>query len=273
MSWPPSVLFALLTAGSPFARQESGVFWLDLDGKGVDTYLDISQTWPLSHFAAQRPYWDAVRMEPVRFQDGRVGWRTGGAAPTNELLWQPLPEPASIRQLGTAEGIRAFQVVYSPAYHAILWELGEGAFFPAVIIAGDESVVLGVHTGRIFQFEDKDVLHVRIQFQGTGHHQQSLFLIGVEGRLVLVQEDETSRRQVVEFFERHGITRHHRGLGFCENSLVEKLLFEGDASGSATGPCMDCRVVVEHRIQGSQLVVDRIEFGDAKDDCEIFPKW
>lgn len=272
MSWP-SVLLALLTAGGPFARQESGVYWLDLDGKGVDTYLDISETWPLTHFAAQKPYWDAVRMEPVRLQDGRVGWRTAGAAPTHELLWRPLPEPASIKQIGTVEGIRTFQVVYSPAYHAIIWELGDGAYFPAVIIAGDEPIVLGVHTGQIFRFEEKDVFHVRIQFEGTGHHQQSLFLISVDGRLVLVQEDESSRQQVSEFFERHHITPHHRGLGFCENSLVEKLLFRGDESGSAGDPCIDCRVVVTHRIQGSQLVVDRIEFGDAKDDCEIFPKW
>lgn len=274
MSWGPSILLVtLLGVQTQTEDSPAKVLWLDFGGKGQDTELSIAETWPLGHFTTHMPWWDPVLMEPVPLPDGRAAYRSGGPAPTNKLFWQPLDKRPSVKRLGTVGGIRAFQIVYSPTYHAVVWDRGGWSFVPAVIIAGHESILVGVHVGRVFRSHDKEVLHVRIQFQGTGHNQQSLFFTAVDGRLVLLEQDESARHQVVRFFEANHIRSSSKGLGFCEDSLTEEKLFDVEAAGGVTAPCVGCRVVVRYRLEGAKLFVSSIGFLSHEQDCEMFPKW
>jgi hypothetical protein len=266
------VLLGALAAGGATARTESSVLWLDLGGKGQDTHLSIAETWPLSHFARHMPYWSPEQSETVRLPDGQVGVRSSGLASPTTLLWQPLEAPATITPLGAVGGLSAYQIVYSTAYHVVVWDRGGSSFTPAAIVAGGEELALGIDVGRVFRWNGQDVLHVRIQFEGTGHFQQSLFFVALGGRLVDVREDERNRERVATFFSRHGIRHHHRGLGFCEDTLTEVLPFVGDDCDGPAGLCEDRRVLVEYRIEGAVLTVDRIAFGPASPGCEMFPK-
>lgn len=153
------------------------VRWLEHRGKGVTTDLTISEGWPLSYLVNHRPWWDPVVMVPSPLPDGRIGYRNGGPRPKDRLEWERIEEPAPVTRLGTVGEIPVYQISYSRTYQVVAWDRGDGSFVPAVVIAGDESIVYGVHTGSVFEFEGKDVLHVRIQFEGTGHFQQSLFFV------------------------------------------------------------------------------------------------
>ena len=75
----------------------------------------------------------------------------------------------------------------------------------------------------------------------------------------------------MNFLARHELQPFHRGLGYCEDSLTEWQLFEGQSTG---GYCRGCWYVIHHSIEGAKLVVRDIDFSDAKSrDCEIFPRW
>jgi hypothetical protein len=267
------LLLPLFGTEIPSDVPSARVLWLDLGGKGQNRELSIADGWSLSHFATHMPWWDTVLTKPIRLADGRVAHGAGGPAPTNKLFWQPLKKSAEVKRLGTVDGIRTYQVVYSPAYHVVVWDRSDWSFVPAVIIAGDESIVGGVHTGRVFRNREKEILHVRIQFQGTGHDQQSLFFAAVDGALVRVQEAESARQQVAQFFDTQHIRPYFKGLGFCEDSLTEERLFETESRGADAALCIGCRVIIRYELEGTKLVLGSIGLADHKDDCEIFPKW
>ena len=247
------LVLTLLAAASAWgATPDHKAFWLDLGGKGEDSFFTVADTWPLSRFATHMPY-----------------WVPGQAA--NRLQWRPLDKLASVVRLPPVDGIRTYQVAYSPAYHVVVADRGGWAFAPAAIVSGDESIVSGVHTGRVFQWDGRHLLHVRVQLQGTGHFQVSLFFAAVDGQLVYLQADaEDSRSRIDEFYARNHIRPYHRGLGYCEGTLVHEGLFEVEGSDGPPLACRNCRVVLRQRVEGARLVVDSIGFQEAS-NCVIFP--
>lgn len=267
----PLLALLILFVGVPAHGGE--VLWVDLGGKGQDTQLHIDQGWPLIHFTRNMPYWHPVQMEKVELPDGRVGWRRAGASPTNTLFWTPLDESPRIRRLGAVGGIKTYEVEYSRLYHVIVWDRGGWSFTPAVIVDADESIVVGIHPGRVFHSESTDLLHVRIQFQGTGHFQRSLFFTAVEGTLVQLSYDDSVTPRIEDYDAKHKIRPFHRGLGFCEDSLVEMRLVESDPSSNPDTYYRGAWLEVRYRVDGVRLFLDHIGFAEERDECVIFPEW
>ncbi len=268
--WTLMLLLPLLATELPADSPSSRVVWLDLGGKGGRIELSIADGWPLSHFTTHMPWWDPVSPKPVRLADGSVAYASGEDTPTDRLFWRPLKELAEVMRLGRVGGIRTYQIAYSRAYHVVVWDRGGWLFVPAVLIAGDESIVSGIHTGRVFQFEGKDILHVRIQLQGTGHYQESLFFTALDGRLVILEREPSAEQKAHDFLASRSLRPFHRGAGFCEGTLTEERMFEGELGGDF---CRGCRYVIRYSVKNATLVVRSIGFADEKEDCEPFPKW
>jgi hypothetical protein len=180
---------------------------------------------------------------------------------------------SKLRRVGLVGGHLVYEASTSKLARRLVWDRGDWSFCTALVAAGDESIIVGIHEAKVLRSGNTDVLHVRIQYAGTGHFQESVFLTVVDGVLVHVREDATNSKQLADFFAAHGIRPYHRGLGFCEDSLTEERLFEAEDEEAVAALCIGCRLIVRYKLDGTKLLVESIGFGDHTKDCEMFPEW
>jgi hypothetical protein len=173
-----------------------------------------------------------------------------------------LPSLAPIHRLGSVGGIRVYEIAYSAFYHVVVWERRDWQFVPALIVDADDSIVARIYEPRVFSWAGVELLHQRILFEGTGHWQQSLFFRALGGMLVEVKEAHDNAARIDDYYRRNGLEAFHRGLGFCQDALVEVQLTRGLKAD---------RVTRTYRVAGNQLVLDTLDLGEPK-VCEIFPK-
>jgi hypothetical protein len=180
---------------------------------------------------------------------------------------------SGLRRVGLVGGHLLYEASTSRLARRLVWDRGDWSFCTALVAAGDESIIVGIHEAKLLRSGNTDVVHVRIQYQGTGHFQESVFFTVVDGALVHVREAATNVKRVADFYAAHKIRPYHRGLGFCEDGLMEEKLFEVEDQKDMPALCIGCRLFVRYKLDGAILLVDTIEFSDHKHDCEMFPKW
>ncbi len=240
------------------ARPLCPTLWLDLGGKGQDTCLVLSDAWPLTRFENQLPAWDPGY--------GDVG-RYAGPAPKDSLSWVLLEEPASVHTVGAVGGAMVYDIDYSPSYRVLAWDVGGGALRPALIVAGDESLVAEIYRPELFRWHDRDVVHVRVQLTGTGSLQESVFLVSVDGAVVALRPDH---QPLLDWLARQRLQMFHKGGGFCRGALVFQASVADESGGRVGG------VVADYAIQGQRLTPESMRIyreGERPPemDCELYP--
>ena len=93
-----------------------------------------------------------------------------------------------------------------------MWDQGGWSFCPALVLDADESLVVRVDDLRAFIWEGRPLLSLRIHYDGMGALQESLFFALVSGHLVPLRQEPF--REAAPGYE-----SHHRGGGFCRDSL------------------------------------------------------
>jgi hypothetical protein len=178
-----------------------------------------------------------------------------------------------LRRVGLVGGHLVYEASRSVLARRLVWDRGDWSFCTALLAGGDESIIVGIHRARVLRSGTTDIVHVRIQDEGTGHFQESVFFAVVGGALVHVRQAAGNTERIAQFFADHKLRPYHRGLGFCEDSLTQELLAESEEADAKAALCIGCRVVVRYKLEGAELVADKIELGDGRRDCDMFPKW
>jgi hypothetical protein len=237
------VLVAMLWP-APLAAVECEVRWLGIWGKNEEADLRINESFSLLRFATHLPSW----YPELNDERGRY---LGPAPPI--LKWDPLPTPAPLRSLGAIDGRRVYFARYSPRTVAVVWDRGEWSFCPVLVLDADESLVVRVDDPHAFTWQGRDVLSVRINYEGNGVPQQSLFFGVVSGRFVHLRQEPFWKAAP-------GYESHHRGGGFCRDSLWwENLGWRKD--GTAGGILR-----AKYRIEDRNLCIESVEILERASD-------
>jgi hypothetical protein len=165
------------------------------------------------------------------------------------ITWQPQAHELGVRQVGEVDGRRLFSLRYSPLDLVLVWESGDSKVCPALLLSGDAVLVAQLGAPDIFKTAGRDVATLRIYYSGMGALQESLFFAFVSGQLVHLEQESLGSA-----FSSAGLETHHRGGGFCKESLRWQNLGWVAADRSQQGV-----VRVQYRLSGRRLVVDTVE--------------
>jgi hypothetical protein len=199
------------------------------DGSGQDYRITSDSGFALSDFS---------RRAPVRALGGK-------------LAWVDVDKPAAIRRIGVLGNAEVYSVRHSPLAIVILTPLPDKSYCPIAILQDlPENFSVAIYTGEpsFFAWRGTPLMAFRVHYKGNANEQELWAFGFIDGRVVRLEE----RQWEMPWTGDPQWTAHHRGAGFCKDSLIFQVITGNDSQRHGT-------IRVHHRIDGRTMVRDRIE--------------